>query len=296
MISRMTMGQTTRGFLADLQNNTRLLDRSQHEVASGKRITTPADDAIGISAALRLRNDRSAGETYARNISDSTTWLGATDVGLGNGLDVIHRARELAVQGANGSLSQQSRSIIADEIDQLVQQMVEVGNASLGGRYLFAGTDTLTPPFTTAGVYTGNTGLITREIELGSTVSVNTTGNRLAGPGAPTPDIFATLTTLAADLRAGNITGVGNSLASFDAHITNINALRGEVGGKINKLEMSLSRQETFAIAAGDQLSKIEDVDMALAITNLKTRENVYRASLGVGGRVLPPSLLDFLN
>lgn len=296
MISRMTMGQTVRGFLSDLQNNSRMLDRTQHEVGTGKRITTPADDAIGISAALRLRNDVAAGATYQKNIDDSLTWLGATDTGLSNALDVIHRARELAVQGANGALSTQSRSVIADEIDQLAKQMVEVGNASLGGRYLFAGTQTLAQPFTGAGAYVGNVGQITREIELGATVSVNTTGNRLLGPGGPTPDIFATLTTLAADLRANNVNGVQASLASFDAHITNINALRGEVGGKINKLEMSLSRQQTFEIAAADQLSKIEDVDMAEAITALKTRENVYRASLGVGARVLPPSLLDFLR
>lgn len=296
MISRMTMGQTVRGFLTDIQNNSRLLDRSQHEVSTGKRITTPADDAIGISAALRLRNDTAAGATYQKNIDDSLTWLGATDLGLSNGLDVIHRARELAVQGANGALSTQSRSVIADEIDQLAKQMVEVGNASLGGRYLFAGTQTLAQPFTGVGAYVGNAGQITREIELGATVSVNTTGNRLLGPGGPTPDIFATLTALAADLRANNVNGVQASLASFDAHITNINALRGEVGGKINKLEMSLSRQQAFEIVAADQLSKIEDVDMAEAITALKTRENVYRASLGVGARVLPPSLLDFLR
>jgi hypothetical protein len=35
---------------------------------------------------------------------------------------------------------------------------------------------------------------------------------------------------------------------------------------------------------------------MAEAITELQSRENVYRASLGVGGRILPPSLLDFLK
>ena len=35
---------------------------------------------------------------------------------------------------------------------------------------------------------------------------------------------------------------------------------------------------------------------MAQAITDLKSRENVYRSSLSVGGRVLPPSLLDFLK
>ena len=296
MISRTTMGQTVRNFLSDLHSNSRLLDRSQHEVSTGKRITTPADDAIGISAALRIRADQAAGTSWGANIEDSLTWLSATDVALGNGLDVIHRARELAVQGANGAISQSSRSIIADEVDELVNQMVEVGNASLGGRYLFAGTTTLSPAFDAAGAYLGNTGLMTREIELGVTVSVNTTGNRLAGPGAPTPSIFTALTALAADLRAGNVSAIQGSLNTFDAHITNINALRGEVGGKTNKLEMTLGRQQVISIAEADHLSKIEDVDMALAITQLKSRENVYRASLGVGGRVLPPSLLDFLQ
>jgi flagellar hook-associated protein 3 FlgL len=296
MISRTTMSQTVRNFLADLHGNSRLLDRAQREVSTGKRILAPADDPLGIAAALRLRRDQAASATWQRNIEDSLTWLSATDVALGNALDVVHRARELAVQGANGALSASGRAIIADEIDQLVQQLVEIGNATLGGRHLFAGTKTQTPAFDAAGTYLGNGGQLVREIELGTTVAVNVTGDRLAGPGAPVPDVFATLTTLAADLSSGNLTGVQGALQTLDAHIANINGLRGEVGGRTNTLEVTLGRLRNVEVEYGNQLSTVEDADMALAITELKSRESIYRASLGVGGRLLPPSLLDFLK
>jgi flagellar hook-associated protein 3 FlgL len=290
------MSTTVRNFLADLQSNSRMLDKAQHQVSTGKRINSPADDPIGITTSLRIRSGQASSSAWQSNIQDSITWLGATDTALGNGLDVMQRARELAVQGANGALSQSGRAIIADEIDQLAKQMVEVGNATLGGRFLFAGTKTQAPAFDSAGAYQGNAGNLTREIDLAATVDVNVTGSRLAGPGGATPDIFTALGQLAADLRSGNNAGIQTALTTLDAHITNINALRGEVGGKTNKLQMTLDRQSSNDISSLDQLSKVEDADMALAITELQSRENVYRASLGVGGRVLPPSLLDFLQ
>jgi len=296
MISRTTMSTTVRNFLADLQNNSRMLDRAQHQVSTGKRISTPSDDPIGITTSLRIRSGQASSAAWQSNIQDSLTWLGATDTALSNALDVVQRARELAVQGANGALSQSGRSIIADEIDQLSKQMVEVGNATLGGRYLFSGTKTQTQAFDPTGAYQGNTGSLTREVDLASTVAVNVTGDRVAGPGGGTPDIFTALTQLSADLRNNDTAAVQSSLATLDAHITNINALRGEVGGKTNKLQMTLDRQQSNDLASQDQLSQVEDADMAQAITELQSRENVYRASLGVGGRVLPPSLLDFLQ
>ncbi|MEW6583459.1 MAG: flagellar hook-associated protein FlgL [Actinomycetota bacterium] len=296
MISRTTLSTTVRNFLADLNGNNRLLDQAQRQVSTGKRISTPADDAIGITTSLRLRSDRASNAAWQSNIQDSLTWLSTTDTALANALDVVQRARELTIQGSNGALSQTGRGVIADEVDQLAKQMVEVGNATLGGRYLFGGTKTQTPPFTSTGTYQGNTGNLTREVDLASTTAVNVTGDRLVGPGGSTPNIFTALTTLATDLRNNNTAGVQGALATLDAHMTNLNALRGEVGGKTNKLEMTLDRHSATDLASLDQISQVEDADMALAITQLQSRETVYRATLGVGGRVLPPSLIDFLK
>ncbi len=167
MVSRMGTQQMTRNFLADLEGNYRSLSDSQRQVSTGKRILTPSDDPVGIALALGLRRDQKAGEAWGRNIDDSLTWMNTTDRALDQALDVVQRARELAVQGGNGTLSAESRALIAAEVDSLKSQFVEIGNSSLGGRYIFGGTATDTPPFdptTEAAVTPINTSAINREV------------------------------------------------------------------------------------------------------------------------------------
>lgn len=296
MIGRITANQTTRNFLADLHQTNRALEKAQREVSTGKRVTTPADDPLGISQALRLRQEGAGIAAFRSNLADSLTWMGTTDASLDSMTQVIARARELAVQGANGALSASGRATLAEEVDALRAQALEIANAQVAGRHLFAGTATQTVPFDAAGVYLGNTGGLLREVDAGSTLTVNITGDRLAGPGGGVLDLFATLDALATDLGASSTPGIQGALGSLDAHLGSVNALRGELAGKINRLELAASRFSLNEIANTDQLSSIENVDMAVAITELKTRESLYRSSLGVGGRVLQPSLLDFLR
>jgi flagellar hook-associated protein 3 FlgL len=299
MVSRMSSEQMSRNFLADLQGNYRSLADSQRQVSTGKRILTPSDDPVGIAISLGLRRDQRAGEAWSRNIDDSLTWLNTTDRALGQALDVVQRARELAVQGGNGTLSAESRALIAAEVDSLKSQFVEIGNSSLGGRHIFGGTATDTPPFdpvTETAATPINTALISREVAQGSVVSVNITADRLQDPPGATADIFTVLSALSTALQTSDFDGITQSLGALDAHQDNISALRGEGAAKINRLELTASRFEAQRIATGDQLSRIEDVDMAQAITDLTMKETVYRAALATGARVMQPSLIDFLS
>jgi flagellar hook-associated protein 3 FlgL len=299
MVGRMSSEQVVRNFLGDLQSDYRSLARTQRQVSTGKQIASPSDDPVGISIALGLRRDQGATEAWGRNIADSQTWLETTDRALAQGLDIVQRARELAVQGGNGTLSQAARSLIATEVDSLKGQFVEVGNSSLGGRFIFGGTATETQPFdpaTEAAVTPINTGLINREVAQGSVVSINITADRLQKPPGATPDIFTTLDKLSTALNTGDFAGITTALGELDAHQTNINALRGEEAAKVNRLELTASRFEAQKIATSSQLSDIEDADMAQAMTDLSIKESVYRAALAVGGRVIQPSLVDFLR
>ncbi len=299
MVSRMGTQQMTRNFLADLEGNYRSLSDSQRQVSTGKRILTPSDDPVGIALALGLRRDQKAGEAWGRNIDDSLTWMNTTDRALDQALDVVQRARELAVQGGNGTLSAESRALIAAEVDSLKSQFVEIGNSSLGGRYIFGGTATDTPPFdptTEAAVTPINTSAINREVAQGSVISVNITADRLQDPPGATGDIFTVLTGLSNALQTSDFAGITAALNDLDVHQDNISALRGEGAAKINRLELTASRFEAQKIATGDQLSRIEDVDMAQAITDLSMKETVYRSALATGARVIQPSLIDFLR
>ena len=299
MISRMASDQAVRNFLSDLDGNYRALSQSQRQVSTGKRVLTPSDDPVGISLALGLRRDQGATEAWGRNIDDSLTWLDTTDRALGQGLDVVQRAHELAVQGGNGTLSTDARALIADEVETLKSQFVEVGTSSIGGRYVFGGTQTDRAPFdpaTEQAVAPINTNLMNREVAQGSVISVNITADRFQDPPGATPDIFTVLDGLATALRANDSTGIGNALAQLDVHQDNISALRGEGAAKTNRLELTLSRFQAQRIATTEQLSSIEDADMAQAITDATMRESVYRSALAVGAKVIQPSLVDFLR
>jgi flagellar hook-associated protein 3 FlgL len=299
MIGRMATEQAVRNFLNDLQGNYRSLADSQREVSTGKRILTPSDDPVGVAIGLGLRRDMSATDTWSRNIDDSLTWLNTTDSALGQALEIVQRARELAVQGGNGTLSDASRQLIASEVAGLRGQFVEVGNSSLGGRFVFGGTATDTQPFdpaTAAATTPINTGLVNREVSPGAVLSVNITADRLQDPPGATPDIFQTLQDLSNALQTNDTTGISTALDRLDAHQDNISALRGEGAAKVNRLELTQSRFQAQTIALGDQRSKIEDVDMAEAITTLTMRESVYKAALATGARVIQPTLVDFLR
>ena len=299
MVGRMSSNQAVRNFLSDLEGNYRMLSESQRQVSTGKRILTPSDDPVGIAISLGLRRDQGANEAWGRNIDDSLTWLNTTDRALGQALEIVQRARELAVQGGNGTLSVASRQLIADEVSSLKSQFVEVGNSSLGGRFIFGGTATDAQPFdpaTEVAALPINTNLVNREVAQGSVISVNITADRLQDPPGATADIFTVIDDLAAALGTNDSTAIGAALGALDDHQDNISALRGEGAAKINRLELTSSRFAAQKIATGDQLSRIEDADMAQAITDLSMRESVYNAALATGARVIQPSLVDFLR
>lgn len=299
MISRMSSGQIAGAYVSDLRGIYSALADAQQAVTTGKRMLRPSDDPVGIALSLGLRRDAASVAAWQRNIHDSLTWLGTTDNSLGQALEVVQKAAELAVQGGNGTLSQEARDLVADAVEGLKSQFVEVGNSSLGGRFIFAGTATDTRPFDpVAEVATApiNTGLVTREVSRGTVVSVNITADRLQGPGGPVPDIFTALDDLAAALRANDSDAISGALDVFDEHMDNISMLRGEVAAKINRLELTSSRFDSQRIATDEQLSELEGVDMAEAIITFGQREIVYKAALAAGARITQPSLMDFLR
>ena len=76
----------------------------------------------------------------------------------------------------------------------------------------------------------------------------------------------------------------------------NILRVRFGIGARMNRLELTANRLDDDYVNFTKLMSKNEDVDMAEAIMNLQNEENVYRASLSAGAKVIQPSLVDFLR
>jgi flagellar hook-associated protein 3 FlgL len=283
--------------LQNLANNLRRLERLQGELTSGVRLSRPSDDPPAVRRALTFRAGISAGEQYLRNLDSSNAWLAATEVNLGAITDLLHRARELAVQGATDSLSNDERSAIAAEVHQILEQLVLVGNASLRGQRLFGGLITDADPFTlnqgppTTVTYSGESGAMLREIDVGTTIQINVPGSSFL------PAVFAALITLRDDLAAGNTLAISsNDIGTLDAALDDVLVVRSEVGARMNRVEATIDRQHQVQVRLQELLSKVQDTDFAAAITEFSAQETVYRAALESGSRALQPSLLDYLR
>jgi len=86
------------------------------------------------------------------------------------------------------------------------------------------------------------------------------------------------------------------SIADLDGHINNVVNERADLGARMNRVELIEDRLSTQEMIATENLSENEDAEMEKVITNLKTQESVHRAALGVGARIIQPSLMDFLR
>jgi len=294
---RVTSPMVSDTVLRNLQNNLAALERLQNQLTSGKRLNRPSDDPPAVETALNYHATIAAGEQYLRNMDSATAWLQATDSTLGSATDALQRVRELAVQGGNDTLDAGQRTDIAAEVDQLLQQMVQWGNASLKGQRLFAGlrTDadafTLNPGPPTTVTYNGDNGQMLREIDVGTTMAINTPGNATFGPA------FSALISLRDDLRANNTAAVRTTdLSNLDAALDTMLTTRANVGAKVNRLEAAQDRQQQLQARITELLSKTEDTDYTAAISDFTQQDTVYKASLQAAAKALQPSLMDYLK
>lgn len=129
--------------------NQSALSQTQMQLSSGTKLLSPADDPAGAARALDLSSYNAAVTQYSSNIDTGTARLGLEDNALSQATTLLQSARTLALEGLNGSQSDQSRQAIATQLYQQLQQLVQIGNSQdANGEYLFAGNTTRTQPFT----------------------------------------------------------------------------------------------------------------------------------------------------
>ncbi|OPX94325.1 MAG: Flagellar hook-associated protein 3 [Pelotomaculum sp. PtaB.Bin104] len=178
---RVTQRMLTNSLQYALQRNLNGISKTQEEISLGTRINRPSDDPAGFSQTLALQSNLNLNKQYQRNITDGLGWLEQTDVGLDKATVAMQTAREKAVQGANDTLTQDDRIALAEQIDAMTDEMVEVANTSLGGKYIFAGLKNTYAPFSRSGddfMFVGDDNDVLREIAPGGRYEVNINGKK----------------------------------------------------------------------------------------------------------------------
>jgi flagellar hook-associated protein 3 FlgL len=124
------------------------LSKTQTQIASGKRIQTPADDPIGAVHLMELQRALQESDQFRKNADAATNRLTLEEQALADAGTVLQRVRELTLQASNATVDPASRRMIATEVRARLQELTDIANRrDAGGEHLFSGYATLTQPF-----------------------------------------------------------------------------------------------------------------------------------------------------
>jgi flagellar hook-associated protein 3 FlgL len=299
---RVTQRLMINNMLRNYNHSMNKMNRLNMQLSSGTRINKPSDDPADLVTSLRLRTKLVQNEQFKKNVGDAISWVETAETTFNAMTQVLQRVRELTIKGANGTNDEGELKAIADEISQLKDELGDLANTTLDDRYIFGGTRTMEKPYDpVTGQWLGNSNTIDLEITENITMTVNFDG-RVFGVETDSPSpmdnsIFSTLDKILDHLANENFAELsGSDLRELDQYINNLLSFRSEAGAKVNRLELVESRLEDMELNYTELLSENEDVDMARLIIDLKNQENVYRASLAAGARIIQPTLVDFLR
>jgi flagellar hook-associated protein 3 FlgL len=295
-MSRITALMTSRNLLSDLNAANARLRKTQEQLSSGKLLTKPSDDPSQVARAIMLRGDLEAAQQFQQNASEATGWTDVTDSALKSVADVLLRVRELTVQGANGTAGPESHKAIAQELRQLIDSVKTAGNATYGGRYVFAGTNTATRPYEmgASDLYAGDTQKVVRQIGPGVAVPVNIDGR--AAIGDDDEGILFTLRTILSATVAGDHAALSGQLGALDTRLDELNAVRAQVGATGTRVEIASARLAEYEGTALRLLNDTESIDIAKTMIEFSTHQAAMQAGLKAGAEVVQASLLDFLR
>lgn len=291
---RVTQSMIYNSTNASLSANLAALQSITEKVSSTKQLNRPSDNPADVRSAVGLRDTLAQMNQFLRNIDSASSKVSAQDTALASAGDLIQRANELAIEGANGTLDAGDRQAIGEEVSQLIEAMAQDAGAKVNDEYVFSGFRVDRPPYTVTGpgtvsAYQGDHGVSVARVGAGSTMQISVSGDSVFQPA------LDALNQLKTDLAAGNPVQPG-TITQIQGALDSMLATRAQIGARANRLDQTKSSQQALVTSNQALLSQLEDADMPSAITELTKRQTTYQATLAVTAKVIQTSLLDYLR
>jgi flagellin len=237
------------------QNGSRVANQSlqtaMERLSTGKRINSAKDDAAGLAIASSMTSDIRGMSQATRNANDGISMAQTAEGALNEVTNMLQRIRELAVQSASGTYSDDDRANLQAEVSELGDQIDDIiANAKFNGVTLFGSSDI------TLAIQTGaNSGEQVDLTILGFDVSLATASD------------------------VGTTAGANTALGEVDTALDDIATTRASLGASQSRLESVVNALSNTVTNLSDSRSRIEDADFAAESTNLAKAQILSQAS-----------------
>lgn len=291
-----------RGLDSMLDQQVRVFE-TQLQLSTGLRFTSPGQDPTAAAQVLGLNESIAITEQYQRNSAAAQARLNIEETSLNSVVSALQRGRELAIRANNDTLSQDEREAIAQEIRQIMDEVLSLANTrDSNGEYIFAGFQSQQRPFSHNGIgtftYGGDQGQ--RQLQIGPSrqIAIGDSGmdvfmkiDNAAATGYQ--DVFSTLYNMATELEAD----APNSarITEIDNAIDNVLLVQSRIGARLNTIDREEQVNIAFSVQLETTRSEIRDIDIAKAATELNRESVVLQAAQQAFIRVQGLSLFNYL-
>jgi flagellin len=234
-------------------------EESLNKLSSGKRITKSSDDAAGLAIAKTLESKTKSIRMATQNANNGISVVQTAEGALGEVSNIMTRLRELTIQSASDTVSDNERGFLDKEYQQLLQEQDRiVQTTEFSGVNLLNGEGPSEMDFQ-VGIYGSETSRITFDSSEAN-ASVDNLG--VSGTSVETKD----------DARS--------SIENLDEAMNTVSGYRATLGSVQSRLQTTISSLESTASNQEASRSKIEDVDVALESSKLASSQVVKAAGI----------------
>ncbi len=276
-LSLALMGQTrTAQRLADLTR----------AASSGQRVGAPSDDPVAYETAARLDTRISVLQDRGRVATRAAGDMDAAESSLAAAGDLFVRAREIAVQMANGTVDAATRASEVTEVQGLRDSLLGIANSRGATGYLFGGTRTATQPFDATGGFTGNDDVLRVEVADGVTANANTSGAK-AFTAVGGHDLLGALQTFATALSRNDVPGIQAAVDTMEAGQKQLVAARIDAGLGSERLRSAADVTGNAVTTATSARSTAVDINAPETYSALSATQFAYTRSVDVTRQIL---------
>ena len=300
---RVTDWMIRSNILFDVQSTLRRISKYHENLSSGKKVNYPSDDAVIATRASNISSRIREIEQYKRNVEHVSNVINSYD-SISQEISAIYqRLRELLVQAANGTNSQDERNAIADEIEGIMDHLAAIANTQIGGEYIFGGVKTDEPPVQKINgewrIVLPNEADKQRGLDiLGVNFKYGLTVNDIFRTDTG-EDVFQVLRDTIKKLRSGekNVELYLSNVALKDVSYLEKRSMHSfaKIGAMSRTLELMGKRIGDLEQFMTEYLSKEQDADLTEVVTKLSMQNAVLEAALKSGAMVLNKTLVDFV-
>ena len=286
------------------------LAETQERISTGRNYLKPSDAPDQVAALDRLESSVRKADQYTKNIAAVNDKLSLQELAITSVNDDLIRAKELLIQGANGTLDQTTKEALAIELDSIYNNLISVGNSKdTDGSYLFSGFIQGTPPFSASNdpligsfndFFAGNDAIQTVAIDDGYAIDVGLPGSKLFSgfkdEAGDSTNLFKVIKQATNALRTSDEAGIRSAIDSVSNGFDHINVKLTQVGSKMRVTETQTQILDERTLTLESMISSVKDLDYISAVTELKNQSLALEAGQASFAQISNLSLFNYIK